>query len=237
MLEALQAKNIDSEIITNGSVMSDAVCDKLLDLPTDICFSIDGATASVFEGIRVASSFDRVVANIRKLTSRRRVKTKALVARTVVTKDNASQLADIVRLVSDLGLDRLTFQLVLCGWGKNDIEALNAPKRVEDLPQLQSYIDLARAEADKRRLPVYFQSEERYSRTRKCAWPWRSAYIASNGDVVPCCILADSDTAKMGNVFVDDFATIWNSQAYQDLRRGIRDHQLPNYCKGCYADA
>ncbi len=50
-------------------------------------------------------------------------------------------------------------------------------------------------------------------------------------------ILADADTVKMGNVFEQDFATIWNDAPYRTLRQQIRDHQLPEFCKNCYSDA
>lgn len=75
-----------------------------------------------------------------------------------------------------------------------------------------------------------------FSKKKKCAWPWTNVYIASNGDVVPCCNLADSDTIKMGNVFEKDFSEIWNSKEYQDLRDRIRTHNLPDFCKNCYID-
>jgi radical SAM protein with 4Fe4S-binding SPASM domain len=237
MLKAIEDEGIETEIVTNGSVMTDTICDNLLKRNTEIFFSIDGATEEVFQSVRVGSSFTKVIANIRKLSERRTNKKQRLAARTVVTKQNVHELADIVRLVADLKLDRLTFQLVLTSWGKESMEERNAAKRTQDTPELSEQLALAKAEAERFELPLEIKTEDKYSRERKCRWPWKSAYIASNGDVVPCCILADSDTVKMGNVFEEKFATIWNSPKYQELRNRIRDHDLPEYCKGCYADA
>lgn len=76
-----------------------------------------------------------------------------------------------------------------------------------------------------------------YSKNKKCPWAWMRTYIASNGDVVPCCVIADSDIVKMGNVFEKDFAEIWNSKEYQDFRERMRTNNLPDYCKNCYVDA
>lgn len=237
MLSAIEAKGIETEIVTNGSVMTDVICDALLGLNTEIHFSIDGATEEVFQTIRVGSSFRKVVDNIRKISERRTNKKQVFAARAVVTKQNAHELADIVRLVADLKLDRLTLQLVLTSWGKASMEERNAPKRVEETLELTEELAKARAEAERFALPLEIKTEDKYTREHKCRWPWKSAYIASNGDVIPCCILADADTVKMGNVFEEEFATIWNSEKYRTLRNNIRDHTLPEYCKGCYADA
>ncbi len=175
--------------------------------------------------------------NIRKISERRKKKHQVLAARAVVTTQNAHELADIVRLVAELKLDRLTLQLVLTSWGKTSMEERNAPKRLEHTLELTEQVARAKAEAERFALPLEIKTEDKYTREQKCRWPWKSAYIASNGDVVPCCILADSDTVKMGNVFEEEFSTIWNSRKYQELRSQIRDHRLPEFCKGCYADA
>jgi radical SAM protein with 4Fe4S-binding SPASM domain len=74
------------------------------------------------------------------------------------------------------------------------------------------------------------------SKEKPCRWPWTSAYVASNGDVVPCCIVADSDTVCMGNVFEQPFGEIWNGPAYRQLREQIRSHQLPSFCHNCYGE-
>ncbi len=235
MLKTIEARGIKTEIISNGSVMTEGICNGLLSLSTHITFSIDGATQEVFEGIRVGSSFTKVIENIKKFAEQSQGK-HTLEARTVVTKDNLHQLSDIVRLVASLKLNKATFQLILHSWAKEDMEKINHQKRIRD-DDVQTQVNQAKAVAKHLELPVAFNSEDRYTRQRKCNWPWKSAYIASNGDVVPCCILADSDTVKMGNVFEQDFKEIWNSEAYQTLRKQIRDHELPQFCKNCYADA
>lgn len=244
MLELLEKRNVKTAIVSNGSVMTDTIRDKLLEVSTDINFSIDGATAEVFESVRVGSSFKKVVDNIRKLTTARKEKSlesnpegKMIAARTVVTKQNVHQLEGIVRLASDLGLDSLTFQLIMTSWGKASMEEINSQKRVTEAKELEVQVTKAQQEAERVGLPLFVRNDDKYSCKNKCGWPWKSTFIASNGDVVPCAILADSDTVKMGNVFEEDFETIWNSEKYQELRRQHREHDLPQYCKNCYIDA
>lgn len=242
MLKTLEQRGIHTAIVSNGSVMTDTIRDTLLELPTDIQFSIDGATQEIFEKVRVGSSFKKVTENIKNLTGRRKeIKSrnpqKELAGRTVVTNQNVHQLPDIVRLVKELGLDTLTLQLIMTSWGKASMEEINSQKRVNEARILEEQVIKAKREAERVNLPLVIRNDDKYSSKNKCGWPWKSAFIASNGDVVPCAILADSDTVKMGNVFEEDFETIWNSQAYQELRRQHREHDLPEYCKNCYIDA
>jgi len=236
MLAAVEARGISTSLITNGSVMSDAVCSGLLGLSGQITFSIDGASAEVFEASRAGGSFAKVAQNVKKLASGRKRRTPRLEAWTVVTRHNWTNLADIVRLVSSLGLDHLTLQLLLTGWGKSQMESVVSPLRVFGDPRLDQELAKVRLVAAELGLALRVTSDHLYSREQKCGWPWRSAYIASNGDVVPCCVLADSETVTMGNVFALSFRSIWNSQSYRDLRMRIRKHQLPDSCRSCYAD-
>jgi radical SAM protein with 4Fe4S-binding SPASM domain len=241
MLKVLHDRNIHTAIVSNGSVMTDTIRDTLLALPTDIQFSIDGATQEVFESVRVGSSFKKVTENIKKLTTRRKeIKSsnpnRTIVARTVVTNQNVHELASIVHLVADLGLDSLTLQLIMTSWGKATMEEINSKKRVEEA-EIATHLEKAKQEAERIGLPLNVRNDDKYSCKNKCGWPWKSAFIASNGDVVPCAILADSDTVKMGNVFEENFETIWNSEKYQELRRQHREHDLPEFCKNCYMDA
>jgi radical SAM protein with 4Fe4S-binding SPASM domain len=242
MLKVLEERGIHTAIVSNGSIMTDTIRDTLLELPTDIQFSIDGATQEVFESVRVGSSFKKVTENIKKLTARRKeIKSsnphKEMAGRTVVTNQNVHELEGIVRLVKDLGLDTLTLQLIMTSWGKSSMEEINSQKRVNEAKVLEEQVLKAKQEAERVGLPLVIRNDDKYSCKNKCGWPWKSAFIASNGDVVPCAILADSDTMKMGNVFEEDFETIWNSQKYQELRRQHREHDLPEFCKNCYIDA
>jgi radical SAM protein with 4Fe4S-binding SPASM domain len=242
MLELLEKRKIKTAIVSNGSVMTDTIRDKLLELSTDIQFSVDGATQDVFESVRVGSSFKKVTENIKKLTTRRQDiqssnPAKTIAARTVVTNQNVHQLSGIVRLAAELGMDSLTFQLIMTSWGKASMEEINAQKRVTEAKELEQHVDEAKREAERIGLPLVVRDDDKYSCKNKCGWPWKSAFIASNGDVVPCAILADSDTVKMGNVFEESFEAIWNSEKYQELRRQHREHDLPEYCKNCYIDA
>jgi radical SAM protein with 4Fe4S-binding SPASM domain len=224
---------------SNASVLTDETAASLAALnDTEITFSLDGASKETFERIRAGGKFEKVIENMRRLVAARGAKRDPILSGwTLATTENIGELALVVRLAKDIGLDRLTIQTFLSDWGKNDMKTrTDAHKVGQDSEALSASVREAEAAAREVGLDLEISRNDYYSRRHKCVWPWTSAYIAANGDVVPCCIIADSDTAKMGNVFERDFAEIWNSTAYREFRRRIRNHDLPDYCRNCYLD-
>ncbi len=206
---------------------------------TSITFSLDGAHAETFEKIRVGSNFEQVRNNLRKLVEYRgRAPRPEIKVWTVVTRQNLGELEEIVRLAAELGTDGITLQLFMTDWSKAAVRENVESQRVEPgTPELERALEGAREAARELGFPLTVYRQNLLSRQRKCSWPWTGAFIAANGDVVPCCVLADADTVKMGNVFETPFEEIWNSPGYQRLRGQIATHQLPEYCRNCYRDS
>ena len=197
---------------------------------------MDGATAETFEAIRVNGKFQKVVDNVADMVRRRgRSIWPGIELRSVVTLRNAHELPDIVRLAKRLGVDKLTATTLLTDWGKKNMEGLIAPIDVSrGDPRVDQSIQESREVAAEIGMPLSVDHGQRYSKANRCAWPWQSSYIAANGDVVPCCQIADSSVVKMGNVFDEPFADIWNNDKYQELRRRIASGDIPHYCFSCY---
>ena len=237
MLEEVGRGGTTSIIITNGSVYTEKIARRLSSLRgTTIIVSMDGATAETFEAIRVNGNFQKVVDNLADMVRRRgRSVWPGIELRSVVTLRNAHELPDLVRLAKRLGVDKLTATTWLTDWGKEEMEGSIAPIDVsrED-PRVDQSIRESREVAAEIAMPLSIEHGQRYSKANRCAWLWQSSYIAANGDVVPCCQIADSSVVKMGNVFDEPFADIWNNGKYRELRRRIAGDDIPHYCRGCY---
>jgi radical SAM protein with 4Fe4S-binding SPASM domain len=239
MLKLGEARGVSMSFFSNASVLADETAAALAGLnDTEITFSLDGASKETFEKIRAGGKFEKVIENIQRLVAARGAKREPVLSGwTLATRENIGELAGIVRLAGNIGLDRLTIQTFLSDWGKKDMKARTDARKVgQDSEALAAAVDEAERAAREIGLDLRISRNDYYTRRRKCVWPWTSAYVAANGDVVPCCVIADSDTAKMGNVFERDFAEIWNSPAYRELRKRIRNHDLPGYCRNCYLD-
>jgi radical SAM protein with 4Fe4S-binding SPASM domain len=239
MLREGEKRGISMRFTTNGSVYTDQIARGLAALEnTFITVSIDGATPEVFEQIRVKGKFDKVVANVQNLVRTRGGRSFPKInIWCVVTRKNVHQLGDLVRLAKRLGVDGITLQLFVSNWGKESMDAYTDPIRLErNSPELSKHISEARQIAENEKVNLQVFENNLLSQHHKCPWPWTSAYICANGDVVPCCVIADSETVKLGNVFEKPFKEIWNSEPYQQFRQRIRNHDLPSYCRNCYSD-
>ena len=172
------------------------------------------------------------------LTKLRDINSKLLVsAWTVITQKNIGELPQIVKLAKQLGLDYIAIQPHLTSWGKDEMQARTDQIQVATESDLfAQQLAAAQAVAATEGIDLLVNESNRFSRKKPCPLPWNTSYIAANGDVVPCCVIADADVAKMGNVFETDFAEIWNAPAYQTLRAQIASYNLPDHCQHCYQD-
>ena len=224
-------------VVTNGSVYTENIAQKPGSLRgTTIIISMDGAKAEMFEAIRVNGNFQKVVDNVADMVRRRgRGVWPGIELRSVVTLRNTHELPDLVRLAKRLGEDKLTATTLLTDWGKKRMEGSIAPIDVSrGGPRVDQSIRESREVAAEIGMPLSVEHGQRYSKANRCAWPWQSSYIAANGDIVPCCQIADSSVVKMGNVFDEPFADIWNNDKYRELRRRIAGNDIPHYCRRCY---
>lgn len=242
MLKLGESKNIKMSLTTNGSLLSGKAAHSLADLKnTSINVSIDGASAQTFEQIRVGSKFDVVCKNIKEFMDLVDHENKSSInAWMVLTKRNYHEAEDVVKLVKELGLRSLTLQVFINDWGKDDLsEYAGSISLISDnafSKQLNQVLSRVKETAAKEDIDLRIYDGDFYTESRICSWPWKSSYICSNGDVVPCCMLADSDTVKMGNVFEEEFKEIWNSEKYKDFRVRHIKHDVPSYCRHCYTD-
>jgi radical SAM protein with 4Fe4S-binding SPASM domain len=239
MLQAGEARGIRMFFNTNGSINDSTTAKQLAQLQrTHITYSLDGATAETFTQMRKGSRFERIVENIRMMSEEReRGSNLVMSAWTVVTKKNVRELSKIVCLAKQLGLDLITIQPHLTNWGKEEMLARTDSIQVENEPEtFATELAAAKSVATEVGIQLAVNTSNRFCRDKPCQWMWTSAYIAANGDVVPCSVIADSNVVKMGNVFEQDFREIWNGEAYQTLRERIATHDLPDHCKHCYLD-
>lgn len=232
MLEEGERRGIAMSFTTNGSIQTQAIASRLAALrDTTVVYSIDGATPETFEAIRVNGKFAKVVANVAGLVrARGGAERPRIELRAVATARNAREIPDVVRLGDELGVDGVTITTMLTDWGKDDMAGIVGPLALPGEQPLDAG-EIARAAP---RVAVEVETGPMYSSERPCPWPWNRSFVAANGDVVPCCVIADSSVVKMGNVFERPFAEIWNDERYRELRRAIAEDDVPPYCLTCY---
>ena len=198
-----------------------------------VAVSCDGATKSTFESLRVGAKFETWKGLVRRFVEMahqrgpRPLETKM---GTVVTRQNAGELTEVVRLAADLGFRWLSFADVVSNSDEAGAMALS------DEQWMALDRDALISEGRRRRVAVSFTFREQPAppeRRLRCYQPWEYAMVSAEGDVLPCCAVVGSDKASvMGNVFRQPFHEIWNGHAFKSFRRSAA-RGTNELCRAC----
>lgn len=93
--------------------------------------------------------------------------------------------------------------------------------------------DAGRAAAALARMPgnrhaPYFNYPLGPAESYVCRVPWVEAWIKPNGNVAPCCMIAQE--VKLGSVAVETFLSVWNGGPYRELRETVNSPRPPATC-------
>lgn len=204
--------------------------------------SIDGATEETYRKIRGTDFFPKVLKyleDINRLKKKMGLEKPFLRFQFVVQEANYREAAGVVRLAHRCGLDAVFFK---------PLEIARIEERVNNLIGGVEYEDLRASLEEARResrrlgistnlddfltylLPNYWKIYKRDRNfrplSRHCIIPWFSVVVRIHGDVGFCCY-AKIEDAKVGNLFEEDFATIWQGDRYMEMRAKLRSGDFP----------
>ncbi|HEX2032099.1 MAG TPA: radical SAM protein [Actinomycetota bacterium] len=254
MIEYVKPRGIRMGFNTNATLLTRDRAERLVDGQLSwLHFSLDGATASTFEGVRDGASFDRVRRNIEGLVEvmrERGTRTPRLELVFVAMRRNVHELADVVRLAGAWGIGKVWVQNLSHSFSDTEpagrFSEIRSFAAAEALWNGNGHGDggAARAFAEARhaaeevgvtlRLP---EREEgagpRQEGEPGCWWPFGETYITHDGKVLPCCMVMGPERATLGDLNVEDFPSIWHGPAYRDFRRALLSARPPEVCEGC----
>lgn len=205
--------------------LSDARIGKLADSGlSHLTVALDGASQEVYSSTRIGGRFDWVVSNLRRLVAYRNANGRAhpFVEVQYVAHEHhpAGEEARVQVIAADCGADQF--------------------KRIDPYP----FDNVADEDPDQ----FDYGPAKPKGMLPKCHWPYTSMVVKHDGDVIPCCnyragqqFVAGGDKRVLGNVFQTPLRDIWNSEAYQAIRKLVSDPSLaerdPTYqrsfCYGC----
>lgn len=209
-----------------------------------VLVSLDAATKTTYENLKVGCDFDNVTSNIKKLIAAKKHANSPLpeiLFSYIAMKRNVHEIPDLVDLIASLGT-RKDF-----GAGSRiGIVRLLAFKQilhlqVEDIPQ--EIFDETQKRAQEQDLFVNFTG----TNVREdlpdpsCCLAWMEPYIFMGGYISQCCAVFISNNRNfirnyaLGNVLEKDFKDHWNARPYTSLRSLINkpDQPVPIQCAGC----
>jgi len=138
----MEAKGAGCEVgfLTNGLLMVKEKAKRMINEGLDwIGFSMDGATAGMYEEIRKGSSFERVCENLATVAALQIGKVPKTMINFVLMDMNFHQVDEIVRLAARLGVDQVNFKQCDVirgkeGKGDEDEHQAGADLRPQDVP-------------------------------------------------------------------------------------------------------
>lgn len=228
-----------TEVITNATLWNEERVETLVRCGISrVAVSIDGATAATYEAIRVGARLEKVLANVRLLTDRKRRLGSALPAlriNHVLTEANVDEFPAFLAMAEDLGADGVDVRTVArmsdavykgsadaAFYGKvhavrDTLAAWSARTGIADWGVLRwqpSRIDLFAANGEK----------------VTCRRPWDTVAIHANGDVVPC---ISWTRPPLGNLARSSFREIFEGPAFEALRAEFTASRPGIDCEHC----
>ena len=237
MVRFAKDKGLRVSTYSNGSLLSNRETRlKFLDSGIDLVrFSIDAAEKELFEKIRAGSDFKKVIEGIGEFNALANVNRSPKVEIwTVVLTSNVNNLESIAQLAGELGIDTIHLQVILNTFSyKTEIQDMLGEFKV-DKRRFEQICNGMKAVCESHSIELIIESSKAYSKQKPCHWPFDRAFISVEGYVVPCCTIADPRVINMGNLFQEEFRTIWSNKRYIEFRKSILTNQLTSPCKSCY---
>jgi MoaA/NifB/PqqE/SkfB family radical SAM enzyme len=182
----------ETGILTNGLLLNQKKAKELIDAGLDwICVSMDGATADIYESVRIGSNFNKVYGSLKHISEIRKGKTPKLMINFVLMPINFHQVEDMIRLAADVGVDQVNLKqcdVIRGDHGKG--LGLFAKQETKDIRRLQKNLSKAQRLAKKLNIETTafpFTPEELPVCDQD---PTNSMFIRFNGTAAPCINLA-----------------------------------------------
>jgi MoaA/NifB/PqqE/SkfB family radical SAM enzyme len=223
---------IKMRLTTNGYRLGE-LAEQIAEKFSFVSVSFDGATAATYESIR-KYPYDKIVANIKRLTSERAKSGTALKVGLGMTLlyDNLHELPALVELAAGMSVDMVAGSYFIPNF---------ASERYQCLYYHQRYSNEVAERAEERarklgiefrmprfRMPGQILSKEALRPVfETCVLPYTMANISETGVVTPCC----ANPAIMGDLSKESFEEVWHGKKYSKFRRDVGANP---FCRICH---
>jgi glycosyltransferase involved in cell wall biosynthesis/MoaA/NifB/PqqE/SkfB family radical SAM enzyme len=251
ILDLCQQHGLKLNLTTNGTfprLGAKAWAERIVPLGSDVKISWNGATQATQEAVMLGARWDTMLSNAREFIAVRDAHAAAggnrcrLTFQMTFLESNVGELADIVRLAVELGVDRLKGHHLWTHF--QEIEHLSMRRSPESIRRWNESVLEARKAVSERMLPngkplllenIFLLEEgalHDLAPEGRCPFLGQEAWVSAQGRFDPCCA-PDAQRRTLGdfgNLHDQGIVDIWNGQAYQDLKTSYRNKSL---CLGC----
>lgn len=233
VLRYCQNNNVEVEVSTNGSLANGQIITNLKRSGLKfIQVSLDGASEATYNKIRKGGDFQKVLANIKKLSEHFTV-----TVCTVATRHNIHEIGEIIDLCKKLGAKYFrVLPLMSAGRAQSAVASLQISKRQRK--ELNAYILKRRGRESAislqlnenlilpRQKNIQWMPENHYG----CSAARSTCAIDSSGNVYPCSYLRTKELI-CGNIKDQSLGQIWRGSLVMEKMREI--DKLVGRCSSC----
>jgi len=228
IVEYATSKRFATTILTNGLLLNDNNIELLGELKErkqrgfNIAISLDGHDEESHEFLRGKNTFMTTINNLRKLVAKG-IKPSINV---VVHKKNYNSLNEMILLLIDIGIEFVTFGLLMDIGEKKSNNEIEVPMNnlhgiVKELEKLKIvYEDQIKITIDAKHLKHLRSSVQKTMPINVCHAGITSMYINHDGDVYPCVEGAGIKELVVGNVLDKTVKSVWDSSSWHLYRGG-----------------
>lgn len=251
ILNLCQHHGVKLNLTTNGTfprLGAKTWAERIVPVTSDVKISWNGATQATQESIMLGVRWDAMLRNVREFVAVRDTHAAAGGNRCRVTfqmtflESNVGELADIVRLAVELGVDRLKGHHLWAHF--KEIEMLSLRRIPESIQRWNEAVLEARKAVSERMLPngrplllenIFLLDESALTDLAPegvCPFLGQEAWVSAEGRFDPCCA-PDAQRRTLGDfgrLHELGVIEIWNGPAYRDLKLSYRNKAL---CLGC----
>lgn len=221
----------------NATFINEEIAKKVVESGVSrIYISLDGATKETYEKVRRGANFKRTLEGIRMLVKSRKKKGKPFIDLWMVgIRDNIHELPLMIDLAVDLGVDSLTIQPDVTYWGRDELrKTLKEKSLSKQSENVAVIIEETKNKAREKGFNFVYVRKTKFTPRKPCVWPWQAGFIATDGRMVPCCLLGNPETFSLGNVLEMPFKEVWNGVKMKGLRKTLKEGPLYPFCRDCY---
>jgi MoaA/NifB/PqqE/SkfB family radical SAM enzyme len=222
----------ETGFLSNGLLLTEEKLKKILSAGINwICISMDGATAEIYNKIRIGSNFERVCENVADIARLRTSNIPKTMINFVLMDINAQQMEEMVKLAARLGVDQLNFKqcdVIREQEGKGF--GLFASEESREIRRLQKSLKKARRLAKRLKVKTTAFGFTPQELTVCEQDPRDSLFIGYDGTVAPCINLAlggqttflgeevTMSSVHYGRLPGDDLMDLWETESCQFYR-------------------
>ena len=222
--------------------------ERIVPVTSDVKISWNGSTKETHENIMIGASWERILENVRTFIGARDAHAAAGGNRCRVTfqltflQANVGELADIVRLAIELGVDRVKGHHLWVHF--DEIRKQSMRRDPESIRRWNKAVIEAQEAAAERTLPngrrillenIFPLGEDAVDDLAPggpCPFLGQEAWVSAMGRFDPCCApdAQRRTLGEFGNLHEQGLMEIWNGDAYRELMATYRNRPL---CLGC----